>query len=89
LEAFILVNVDVGLLSQILESVSKVDGVKTAYRVTGQFNAVILAQFPDLDDLRKMMLKIHRLKGVLHTQTLVTVPIEARVNSIHGSKLLS
>jgi DNA-binding Lrp family transcriptional regulator len=82
LKAFILVNVEAGVLWQVLESVFKIDGVKTAYGVTGQFDAVILAQFSDLDDLRKMIEKIHHLKGVLRTQTLMTIPMPVRTGSM-------
>jgi DNA-binding Lrp family transcriptional regulator len=74
LEAFILVNTESGVLWQVLEAVLRVEGVKTAYGVTGQFDAVVLVQFSDLDNMRKTIEKIHHVKGVLRTQTLVTVP---------------
>jgi DNA-binding Lrp family transcriptional regulator len=74
LEALILVNMEAGVLWQVLEAVRKIDGVKTVYGVTGQFDAVVLAQFPDLDDMRKMIGRINHVKGVLHTQTLITIP---------------
>jgi DNA-binding Lrp family transcriptional regulator len=74
LEALILVNTAAGALWQVLESVLKIDGVKTAYGVTGQFDAVVLSQFSDVDDLRKIIEKIHHVKGVLRTQTLMTIP---------------
>jgi DNA-binding Lrp family transcriptional regulator len=74
LEAFVLVNTESGVLWQVLETVLKVEGVKTAYGVTGQFDAVVLVQFSDLDNMRKTIDKIHHVKGVLRTQTLMTIP---------------
>jgi DNA-binding Lrp family transcriptional regulator len=74
LETFILVNTEAGVLWQVLESVLKIDGVKTAYGVTGQFEAVVLVQSSDLDELRKTIEKIHHVRGVLRTQTLVIIP---------------
>jgi DNA-binding Lrp family transcriptional regulator len=74
LEAFILVNTEAGVLWQVLEAVLKVEGVKTAYGVTGQFDAVVLIQFADLDNMRKIIGRIHHVSGVLRTQTLMTVP---------------
>ncbi len=74
MEALILVNTAAGTLWQVLESVLKIDGVKTAYGVTGQFDAVVMTQFSDVDDLRKIIEKIHHVNGVLRTQTLMTIP---------------
>jgi DNA-binding Lrp family transcriptional regulator len=85
LEAFILVNTQPNVLWQVLESVLKIDGVKTAYGVTGQFDAVVLAQFSDLDYLRKMIERIHHVKGVLRTQTLMTIPAPVGTSSVMPS----
>jgi DNA-binding Lrp family transcriptional regulator len=85
LEAFILVNTELGTLWQVLEALLKIDGVKTAYGVTGQFDAVVLAQFSDMGHLVKMMEKIHHLKGVLRTQTLMTIPAPLGTGSMMPS----
>jgi DNA-binding Lrp family transcriptional regulator len=85
LEALVLVNVEAGVLWQVLEAVLKVDGVKTAYGVTGQFDAVVLIQFSDLDDMGKMIERIHYVKGVLRTQTLLTIPPPVRTDSVMPS----
>ena len=74
MEALVLVNTDGGTLWQVLEAVFKIEGVKTAYAVTGQFDAVIIIEFPDLDQMGKIIGKIHHVKGVLRTQTLITIP---------------
>jgi DNA-binding Lrp family transcriptional regulator len=81
LEAFILVNTEASVLWQVLEDVLKVEGVKMAYGVTGQFDAVVLVQFPDLDEMGKIIERIHHVKGVLRTQTLMAVPPPARTTS--------
>ena len=85
LEAFVLVNTEAGILWQVLEAVLKVEGVRAAYGVTGQFDAVVLLQFSDLDDMRKMIERIHHVKGVLRTQTLLTIPPPARTGSLMPS----
>ena len=69
MEALILLNAEAGSLWQVLESILKVDGVETTYGVTGQFDAVVLTEFSDIEDLRKIIEKIHHVKGVLRTQT--------------------
>ena len=85
MEALILVNVEAGVLWQVLESVLKIDGVKTAYGVTGQFDAVVLTQFADIEDLRKTIEKIHHVKGVLRTQTLMTIPVPVATGNVIAS----
>ena len=82
MEAFILANLEVGILWQVLEDVLKVEGVKTAYGVTGQFDAIVLIQFSDLDDMGKIIERVHHVKGVLRTQTLLTIPPPVRTESV-------
>jgi len=81
LEAFILLNTEAGTLWPVLEAVFKIDGVKTAYGVIGQFDAVVLAQFSDLDYLGRIIGKINHVKGVLRTQTLMTIPAPTRTEN--------
>jgi DNA-binding Lrp family transcriptional regulator len=85
LEAFVLINSEAGILWQVLEDVLKVEGVKTAYAVTGQFDAVVLIQFLDLDDMGKIIERIQHVKGVLRTQTLLTIPPPVRADSVAPS----
>jgi DNA-binding Lrp family transcriptional regulator len=83
LEAYVLVNIEVNSVSwDVIESVLKIEGVKTAHVVTGQFDAVVLAEFSELDDLGKIVERIHRVKGVLRTQTLLSVPSPVRAGNV-------
>jgi DNA-binding Lrp family transcriptional regulator len=85
LEAIVLVNTDAATLWQVLEAVFKVEGVKTAYAVTGQFDAVIVIEFPDLDQMGKIIGKMHHVKGVLRTQTLITIPPPPTLSNVPSS----
>jgi hypothetical protein len=78
LEAYILINTEANALWQVAEAALKVEGVKMAHAVTGQFDAVILVQFSKIDSLGKILEKIQNLKGVLRTQTLMTIPPPVR-----------
>ena len=83
MEAYILVNIEASSETwQIIETVLKIEGVKTAKVVTGQFDAVVLVQFSELDHLGKIVEHIHRVKGVLRTQTLLSVPLPVRAGTI-------
>ena len=82
MEAYILVNIEANVSWQVVEVVLKIEGVKTARVVTGQFDAVVLVQFSELDDLGKIIKRIQRVKGVLRTQTLLTVPSPVRAGNV-------
>jgi len=74
LEAYILISTEANASWQIVEASLKIEGVKTIRVVTGQFDAVALVQFSDLDDLRKIIDRIQHKKGVLRTQSLIIIP---------------
>jgi hypothetical protein len=82
LEAYVLANIELDVSWQVVESILKIEGVKTAQVVTGQFDAVILVHFSELEDLAKIIEQIHHVKGMLRTQTLLTVPPPVRAGDI-------
>ena len=78
MEAYILINTDPNALWQVAEAALKIEGTKMAHAVTGQFDAVVLVQFSKMDYLARTIGKIQHLKGVLRTQTLITIPPPVR-----------
>lgn len=78
MEAYILINTEANALWQVAEAALKVEGVKMAHAVTGQFDAVVLVQFSKMDHLGRIIEKIQHLNGVIRTQTLMTIPPPVR-----------
>jgi len=78
LEAYILVDTESGMLWEIARNVLTIEGVKVAHAVTGQFDVVVFAEFPKMDDFGKIIEKIQQVKGVRRTQTLIVVPATIR-----------
>lgn len=78
MEAYILINTDAHALWSVAEAALKIEGVKMAHAVTGQFDAVVLVEFPKMDKLGRIINKIQLLKGVHRTQTLITIPPPVR-----------
>jgi len=74
LEAYILINTEPGMIWSVAEAALKIEGVKMAHAVTGQFDAVAYVEFVKMEDLGKIIEKLQRVKGVRRTQTLITVP---------------
>jgi DNA-binding Lrp family transcriptional regulator len=71
-------NTEANALWNIAEATLKIEGVKMAHAVTGQFDVVALLSFSKIEDLGKMIEKIQQLKGVRGTQTLIAIPPPVR-----------
>ncbi|MCS7115163.1 MAG: Lrp/AsnC ligand binding domain-containing protein [Candidatus Bathyarchaeota archaeon] len=74
LEAYILINAEPGMIWKVAEAALKIEGVKLAHAVTGQFDDVIFVEFAKMEDLGKIIRKLHSIEGVRRTQTLITIP---------------
>ena len=71
---YIFVQVEKGEPWQVAAEISKIEGVKTAHIVTGQYDIIVFAELDNLDELKDVVKRIHQLKGVQHTQTAVCIP---------------
>lgn len=74
MQAYILVNTEPGKLWEVADGALKIEGVKMAHAVTGQFDVVAYAEFVKMDDLGKIIEEIQSLKGVRRTQTVIAIP---------------
>jgi DNA-binding Lrp family transcriptional regulator len=73
-QAYILISTEPGKPWEVAESILKIDGVKTAHAVTGPFDVVAFVESTNLDELGKLLEKIHSINGVLKTQTAIAMP---------------
>ena len=73
-EAYIFINSDPGMLWEIAEAALKIEGVKMAHAVTGQFDVIAYAKFANMETLRGIITRFQSLKGVQRTQTTVAIP---------------
>ncbi len=74
MQAYILISTDPGKPWKVAESTLKIDGVKTAHAVTGPFDVVAFVECTNIDELGKLLEKIHSISGVLKTQTAIAMP---------------
>ncbi|MEM2341830.1 MAG: Lrp/AsnC ligand binding domain-containing protein [Candidatus Bathyarchaeia archaeon] len=74
MRAYILVNSEPGMIWKVAEAALEIDGVKEAYAVTGQFDDIIQVEFERMEDLGRIIERVQSIKGVLRTQTLITIP---------------
>ena len=75
MQVYILINCEPAKLWEIAEAALKIEGVKMAHAVTGQFDVVAYAEFANMNTLRGLIGKIQSIKGVLRTQTAVAIPL--------------
>lgn len=78
MEAYILINAEPGMIWEVAEAALKIEGVKAAHAVTGQFNDVIFVEFAKMEELGKLVEKIQSINGVRRSQTLVAIPVPIR-----------
>lgn len=76
MEAYILVNCVPKMVWEIAEAALKIQGVKMARAVTGQFDVIVYAEFANMDALREIIGKFMSLNGVQRTQTAIVIPPE-------------
>lgn len=73
-EAYILINSDPGMLWKITEAALKIEGIKMAHAVTGEFDVIAYAEFTNMDMLTHIIEKFQSLEGVQRTRTAVAIP---------------
>jgi len=78
MQAYILINTEPGKPWEVADAALKIQGVKMAHAVTGQFDVVAFAEFTKMDELGKIIEELQRHKGVRRTQTVIAMPPTVR-----------
>jgi DNA-binding Lrp family transcriptional regulator len=75
IEAFILLTLEVDKVKEALKNIKKkVPEVKEAKGVTGPYDAILLVDAKDLQDLtREIVPTIYRINGVIDTTTAIVI----------------
>ncbi len=74
MKALVEISTEVGKARAVFDSVKKIENVKEAYLVTGHCDIVALVEAEDLKAIGDIILeKIHRIEGVVDTETLICV----------------
>jgi DNA-binding Lrp family transcriptional regulator len=72
--AYILIQTEVGRAAQVAKEVSKIKGVKSAEDVTGPYDVIVRAEAKTVDDLGKLVVaKIQGVEGITRTLTCPVV----------------
>ncbi|WP_327401057.1 Lrp/AsnC ligand binding domain-containing protein [Streptomyces sp. NBC_01288] len=73
-QAYILIQTEVGKASTVAEAISKIPGVIQAEDVTGPYDVIVRAQADTVDDLGRMVVaKVQQVDGITRTLTCPVV----------------
>ncbi|MFC9083066.1 Lrp/AsnC family transcriptional regulator [Streptomyces sp. NPDC057062] len=73
-QAYILIQTEVGKSSTVAETISKIPGVVQAEDVTGPYDVIVRAQADTVDELGRMVVaKVQQVDGITRTLTCPVV----------------
>jgi DNA-binding Lrp family transcriptional regulator len=73
-EAYILIQTEVGKAAQVAKEVGEIPGVNAAEDVTGPYDVIVRAEAKSVDDLGKLVVaKIQAVEGITRTLTCPVV----------------
>ncbi len=73
-QAYILIQTEVGKAAQVAEEVSGIDGVVSAEDVTGPYDVIVRAEAGSVDELGKMVVsRVQLIDGITRTTTCFVV----------------
>ena len=72
--AFVLIETAIGNTKDVVNTLSKMAGVKTVNTVTGPYDIIALIEAENLNDIGDLITgKIHEIEGISRTVTCLTV----------------
>ncbi|MBD0689455.1 Lrp/AsnC family transcriptional regulator [Streptomyces sp. CBMA123] len=73
-QAYILIQTEVGKATAVAETIAKIPGVLTAEDVTGPYDVIVKAEAETVDDLGRMVVaKVQKVDGITRTLTCPVV----------------
>ncbi len=73
-EAYVLIQTEVGKAASVAGEVAKIAGVKSAEAVTGPYDAIVHTEAEDVDSLGKLVVaRIQAIEGITRTLTCPVV----------------
>jgi DNA-binding Lrp family transcriptional regulator len=73
-QAYILIQTEVGKATAVAESIAKINGVMTAEDVTGPYDVIVRAEAESIDDLGRLVVaQVQQVEGITRTLTCPVV----------------
>lgn len=75
-QAYVLIQTEVGKAAQVADEVRKIDGVRSADDVTGPYDVIVTAEADTVDELGKMVVsRVQLVDGITRTLTCPVVKL--------------
>ncbi|MEX2722031.1 MAG: Lrp/AsnC ligand binding domain-containing protein [Candidatus Wukongarchaeota archaeon] len=74
MQACTLIKCEAGKLEEAVENIKKIENVKKVFSCSGQFDIAVLLEAENLKALGETAVKIHSIKEVKASETLMEVP---------------
>jgi DNA-binding Lrp family transcriptional regulator len=75
-QAYILIQTEVGKAASVAEAIRKIEGVALAEDLTGPYDCIARVESDNVDDLGKLVIaKIQDVDGITRTQTCIVVHV--------------
>lgn len=76
-QAYILIQTEVGKAAAVAEEISRLPGVTTAEDVTGPYDVIVRAEAETVDDLGQLVVaRVQRVDGITRTLTCPVVHLQ-------------
>ncbi len=75
IEAYVLIEADIGKTMEVLEALGKLEGVTSAYSVTGPYDIIVAIAVANLARLGRLMSDVHSIYGIQRTTTCIAVTL--------------
>lgn len=73
-QAYILIQTEVGRATAVAESIGRIQGVVTAEDVTGPYDVIVRAEAETIDDLGRLVVaQVQQVEGITRTLTCPVV----------------
>jgi len=73
MEGYLLLECSSGNVWKVLADIVKIDGIKMAHVVTGNFDIIAFTEFSGIEELTTLIQKVQTLSGIQKTQTAVAM----------------
>ena len=74
MDSYLLLECSSGNVWNVADALVKINGIKMAHVVTGNFDVIAFAEFFNIDELTSIIQKVQTVDGVQKTQTAVAMP---------------
>ena len=76
MKAYVLINVQVGTIPEVIRNLTRLPGVQSADMTFGEYDMVAVVQVPDVKTLARLIsMEIQPIPGVIRTNTCMAVSL--------------